>query len=219
MRPAHHVRPAPEHGKPQPDSTKFPLSFLGYVKTHTNQLINSFLQMFSADFGPDSDAAQSLRSFAIGGAGADESRLHVKIYDAFFERKRLRRSYQDQKEILAEIIAELKSHPADTSYDEAIKEHEIEQRAVEGVVRAINDENVFGFMSREGLLPNHAFPEEGAHLRVVLRRKVEDSDQESSRWERETQEYSRSASAAISNSRRATPSTPTAIITKSISST
>ena len=183
---------------PQPDSTKFPLSFLGYVKTHTNQLINSFLQMFSADFGPDSDAARSLRAFAIGGAGADESRLHVRVYDAFFERKRLRRSYQDQKEILAEIIAELKSHPADASYDEAIKEHEIEQRAVEGVVKAINDENVFGFMSREGLLPNYAFPEEGAHLRVVLRRKTEDSGQDSSRWERETQEYSRSASAAIS---------------------
>lgn len=182
----------------RPDSAKFPLSFLGYVKMHTNQLINSFLQMFSADFSSDSDAAQSLRSFAIGGAGADESKLHVRVYDAFFARKELRRFYQDQKELLVDIIAELKSHPADTSYDEAIKEHEIEQCAVEGVVKGINDENVFGFMSREGLLPNYAFPEEGAHLRVVLRRKAEDYGQESSKWERGTQEYSRSASAAIS---------------------
>lgn len=181
-----------------PDEAKFPFNLLGYVKTHTNQLVNSFLQMFSGDFSTDSEVALSLKAFAAGDAGSGESRLHVKIYDAFFARKKLREFYQDQKAVIDEVIRELKSHPADSSYEEQINEHEIEKRTIGNVIKSINSENVFGFMSREGLLPNYAFPEEGANLRVVLRRKKEDLEQDGSKWERETQEFSRSASAAIS---------------------
>lgn len=181
-----------------PDETKFPFNLLSYVKSHTNQLINSFLQMFSGDFSADSEVALSLKSFAAGDAGSGESRLHVKIYDAFFVRMKLRAFYQNQKGIIDEVVRELKLHPADSSYEERINEHEVEKRTIDNVIKSINSENVFGFMSREGLLPNYAFPEEGANLRVVLRRKKEDLDQNGSKWERETQEFSRSASAAIS---------------------
>ena len=183
--------------EPTRDESKFPFNFFIYVKARTNQLVNSFLQMFSGDFSSDSDVAQSLRLFASGGSGSETSRLHVRIYDAFYNRMRLREFYKDQKAVIGKIIEELKSHPQDSSFDEKIKDHEIEKRAIDNVIKSINNENVFGFLSREGLLPNYAFPEEGANLRVVLRRKSE-NEGEGARWERETQEFSRSAASAIS---------------------
>lgn len=182
----------------QHDTSKFPFNLLEYVKSHTNQLINSFLLLFAGDFAADSDVAFSLRSFALGGAESDESRLHVRVYDAFFARMALRKFYQEQKSILGEMIKELKTHPDDSSYEKQIKELEVEQRSIDNVIKDINNENTFGFMSREGLLPNYAFPEEGANLRVVLRRKSEDNAEIEGKWERETHEYSRAAGSAIS---------------------
>lgn len=191
-------KPLQNMASPEPDSTKFPLNLLEYTKSHTNQLINSFLQMFSGDFPASSEVAQNLKAFASGGVDASESRLHVRLFDAFYARMNLRSFYQSQKSDIDEVIQELKSHPQDSSYDREIKEHEVEKRAIDGVIKSINGENVFGFMSREGLLPNYAFPEEGANLRVVLRRKPEDLDQGETKWERETREYSRAAASAIS---------------------
>lgn len=191
-------KPLQNMASPEPDSAKFPLNLLDYVKSHTNQLINSFLQMFAEDFSVNSEVAQSLKSFVAGGADASESRLHVRLFDAFYSRMNLRSFYQNQKAVIDEVIEELKSHPQDSSYDKMIKDHEVERRAIDGVIKSINNENVFGFMSREGLLPNYAFPEEGANLRVVLRRRPEDLDQDDSKWERETREYSRAAASAIS---------------------
>lgn len=191
-------KPLQNMANSESDTSKFPFNLLKYVKAHTNQLINSFLQMFAGDFPANSEVAQSLKAFAAGGAGASESRLHVRLFDAFYTRMNLRSFYQGQKSVIDGVIKELKSHPQDSSYEKEIKEHEVEKRAIDAVIKSINDENVFGFMSREGLLPNYAFPEEGANLRVVLRRKSEDLDQGDSKWERETREYSRAAASAIS---------------------
>ncbi|MDO4483989.1 MAG: DUF1998 domain-containing protein [Clostridia bacterium] len=95
----------------------------------------------------------------------------------------------------------LKAMPKDSSFDEQMKELEQERKALSSVIRAMEEKNVFNFLSDEGLLPNYAFPEAGVSLKAILTRKKERvlaSDTDDDGYERVTYEYSRSSSSAIS---------------------
>lgn len=73
-----------------------------------------------------------------------------------------------------------------------------------GLVRVqqdIEEKNTFNFLSDEGLLPNYAFPEAGVILKAILTRSVKmeaAAPGEPRKIERISYEYSRGASAAIS---------------------
>ena len=201
-------------------SDLFPFNFLEYVKLNMGHLVDSFLSMFADDFAKDSDVAHEIEGFAKGSGAAssyggpkDASPMYVRFYDAFAARRHLRDFYQGEKKDVEQIIRDLEAKPKDSSFDKKIKEAKDEERVLQEVIKDINHEDVFGFLTRESLLPNYAFPEEGAHLRTVLRRPADESDAAEPptggttgatgpgrrRWVRTTKEYARGAGAALTD--------------------
>lgn len=195
-----HVRPcllAVAPGKE--DGSKFPYNFLSYVKANKRALLNTFLTMFRDDLADDEQTKEALRTFIMGGED-DPLSLPARLLEVFQDRRKLRESYQKQLEDLKKAIADLESKPADSSFETQLKERRYERRALIDVIKSIDNEDVYGLLSRESLLPNYAFPEDGVNLRTVVRRKEENTDgDDETRWERTTREYSRAAASAITD--------------------
>lgn len=184
------------------DASKFPFNFLNYVKANKRMLLNTFLNMFRDDLGDDEQTRESLRSFIMGSGTTDDFSdvpFYLHVLRVFEDRWKLRESYRGQRETLKNAIAELEGKPSDSSFEEQIKERRYELRAVIDVIKGIENEDVYGLLSREGLLPNYAFPEDGVNLRTVVRRRSEEDEGDGTRWERTTREYSRAAASAITD--------------------
>jgi DEAD/DEAH box helicase domain-containing protein len=185
------------------DSAKFPFNLLAYVQGNVSGLLRTFIQMF-----PELEDSEKsdLERYAKGSASSEkpeklENPMHLKILNAFESLKEQRDSLSKSVKQLRDMIKDLEGKTKDSSYDAEIKELKAERAALEGVVRSINNKNVWGFLSDEGLLPNYAFPESGVILKAVLKRREEPTDgaAEPPKKKSETMvyEYSRSASAAI----------------------
>lgn len=174
----------------------FPFNFLNYVERTLSRQLNSFVQMFVADI--DESTREELDTFARGN-GSENSPMYVKILDAFEDLKRQQDALRESVDALKAGIKELEAKPKDSSYEEEIKELESEEAALLTVLQGIGKKNIFNFLSDEGLLPNYAFPEAGIVLRAVLYRKEEEKAKAAKKkYQKMVYEYSRSASAAIS---------------------
>ncbi len=174
----------------------FPFNFLNYVQSTLSRQINSFKAMFGSSL--DESTCEELRTFARG-KGTEVSPMYIKIVDVFQALNKEKQSLEGSIKELSSMIKELKSKPEDSSYNEDIKELNIEKNALMNVKRELMKRNVFNFLSDEGLLPNYAFPEAGIILRAILYRSDE-VEQSNSRknWDKLVYNYSRSASSALS---------------------
>lgn len=175
----------------------FPFNFLNYVQNNLTHLINSFIQLFSQYL--DESARSELKLFAQGNK-LKESPMHMRILEAFQSLKKQKDSLSQSIKQLNGMVKELESKPKDSSYDSEIKELKAEQAALINVVKEINKKDIFNFLSDEGLLPNYAFPESGIVLKAILYRKDNEGedDKNNKTYKKSVYEYSRSASAAIS---------------------
>lgn len=126
--------------------------------------------------------------------------MHMRILEAFKALKKQKDSLSQSIKQLKDMVKELEAKPKDSSYDEEIKELKAEQAALINVVKEINKKDIFNFLSDEGLLPNYAFPESGIVLKAILYRKDDEAEepQTKKKYKKSVYEYSRSASAAIS---------------------
>ncbi len=179
------------------NTDKYPFNFLTYVQNNISGLLRTFIQMF-----PEltSSEQKDLEVYAKG-SGVKDSPMHMKIFEAFEALKKQRDALAMSIKQLKQLIKELESKPKDISYDEEIKELNVERTALANVVKSINNKDVYNFLSDEGLLPNYAFPESGIVLKAVLYRKEDTSEgtePSKKKYEKMVYEYSRSASAAIS---------------------
>lgn len=175
----------------------FPFSFLKYVRSHLTQLNNTFVQMFPGELTPDSIARIQAFSKGTNGNASIDGRIISTFCNLWEERESLRKDIEK----LRKAIDALKAKPKDSSFDEQMRDLENERKGLSSVINAINDKNIFNFLSDEGLLPNYAFPEAGVSLKAVLTRKKEHinaHDESDSDTESITYEYSRSSSSAIS---------------------
>lgn len=176
----------------------FPFNFLSYVQNNLTHLLNSFIQLFVQYL--DDTAKQELKEFAQGDR-LKKSPMHMSILEAFEAMKKQRDSLSASIKQLKDMVKDLESKPKDSSYDDEIKELKAEQAALINVLKELNKKDVFNFLSDEGLLPNYAFPEAGIILKAVLYRKDEADAGEGEtkkKYRKSVYEYSRSASAAIS---------------------
>ena len=184
------------------DAGKFPFNFLDYVKLNKRALLNTFLNMFQKDLGNDRQTKEELRRFMMGGSNSaafDDTPFYMRILQVFEDRRKLREHYGAQRDTLRKDIADLEAKPKDSSFDSQIKELKRELATVLDVIRSIDNEDVYGLLSRESLLPNYAFPEDGVSLRTIVRRKDEEGDGDEAHWVRTTHEYSRAAASAITD--------------------
>ena len=175
----------------------FPFNFLNYVQNNLSHLLNSFIQLFAQYL--DDTARNELKTFAQGDK-LKESPMHMRILEAFKALKKQKDSLSQSIKQLKDMVKELEAKPKDSSYDEEIKELKAEQAALINVVKEINKKDIFNFLSDEGLLPNYAFPESGIVLKAILYRKDDEAEepQTKKKYKKSVYEYSRSASAAIS---------------------
>lgn len=175
----------------------FPFNFLNYVQNNLSHLLNSFSQLFTQYL--DDTAKKELRIFAQGDK-LKESPMHMRILEAFKALKKQKDSLSKSIKQLNTMVKELEAKPKDSSYEAEIKELKAEQGALINVVKNINNKDVFNFLSDEGLLPNYAFPESGIVQKAILYRKDDgvDEQDEKKKFRKSVYEYSRSASAAIS---------------------
>ncbi len=79
-------------------------------------------------------------------------------------------------------IREIKNQPAALveQEQEAIDKLEREKSGFQELISALNEKNIFNFLTDEGILPNYAFPEAGVTLRSIILRK--NSNQKKFRW-------------------------------------
>ncbi len=175
----------------------FPFNFLNYVQNNLSHLLNSFVELFAQYL--DETTRNELRTFAQGDK-LKESPMHIRILEAFIALKKQRDSLSQSIKLLKEMVKELEAKPKDSSYDEEIKELKAEQAALINVVYEINKKDIFNFLSDEGRLPNYAFPESGIVLKAILYRKDDEAEepQTKNKYKKSVYEYSRAASAAIS---------------------
>lgn len=176
----------------------FPFNFLSYVQNNLTHLLNSFIQLFVQYL--DDTAKQELKEFAQGDR-LKKSPMHMSLLEAFEAMKKQRDSLSASIKQLKDMVKDLESKPKDSSYEDEIKELKAEQAALINVLKELNKKDVFNFLSDEGLLPNYAFPEAGIILKAVLYRKDEADAGEGEtkkKYRKSVYEYSRSASAAIS---------------------
>ncbi len=176
----------------------FPFNFLSYVQNNLTRLLNSFLQLFVQYL--DDTSRNELREFAQG-SGLEQSPMHMRILEAFESTKMQADALRASIKQLKDMVKELESKPTDSSYEDEIKELKAEEAALINVLKELKKKDVFNFLSDEGLLPNYAFPEAGIILKAVLYRKDETNTPTANRnrrYSKSVYEYSRSASAAIS---------------------
>ena len=181
---------------------KFPLNFLDYLRSRIGGILDDFLRMF-----PELDPGErdELAGFAAG-AGPAESPMLARLMAAFQSQKDQRFALRESLKRLAAKIRELEAKPADSSFEDKIRELKSERGALGNLVKNINAKNLFNFLTEEGLLPNYAFPEQGVTLKAVISRnyRIEadgaENDAQNNSWktERFVQEYNRPAFAAIS---------------------
>ena len=176
----------------------FPFNFLLFVQSNLSSLIRTFILMFSQSKDSlDKETIEELERF-VKGDGINDSPMHLKILEAFESLKLQKEAIQNNIKQLRDLIKEIESRPADSSYEEEIKDLKGELYGLLNVVKNINNKNIFNFMSDEGLLPNYAFPEAGIILKAILFRKEEDLDDEKKKYEKMIFEYNRSVSSALS---------------------
>jgi DEAD/DEAH box helicase domain-containing protein len=177
---------------------RYPFNFLSYVQGNSSMLLRTFIQMFPE---LDDNEKADLMNYARG-AGVTDSPMHVKVLESFNSLKKQKDALSQSIKQLRKLIKDLERKPKDSSYDEEIKELKSERSALVSVSRSIDHKDVFNFLSDEGLLPNYAFPESGIILKAVLYRKEDNTEGEEDlpkkKYEKRVYEYSRSASAAIS---------------------
>ena len=178
----------------------FPFNFLAYIKSNLSRLDRMFEQLFDKEELSD-DSRQRIRDFAKG-TGDDKESLRYKILYAFKELYAQRESLRKDIKKLKKAIDDLAQKPKDASFDEEMKELNMERLGLIRVIAEMEEKNTFNFLSDEGLLPNYAFPEAGVILKAIMTRRVavqEDADDSRKYgFERYTYEFNRSAASAIS---------------------
>lgn len=176
----------------KPDT--FPYNLLRFVENHRTPMLKDFFSLFGEQLVTDSK--QYLDEFASG-KRSEEGSVGYRIIQSFNrllkEREALRVRVQ---KLTAEIRKREKAKARDKDHEEELDEMNREKAALNGMIRAINEKDVFNFFTDEGLLPNYAFPEAGVLLRsIIYRKKAKPSN--GSSYETKVFEYERASGAAI----------------------
>ena len=183
------------------DVQGFPYPFFDHVAENGDDLLARFFSAFEsrpdANDGLDEASRQYLRKF-LHGADPEDS-LRLRILKRLEEVARDRQSLRNDADTLGRRVRALERGPSDEETKARIKNLADERRALQGLLKTINERETFGFLTDEGLLPNYAFPEQGVTLKSVIftRRQAEESESESEDSDTIVYDYLRPAAAAL----------------------
>jgi len=181
------------------DIKRFPYTLIEFTEKYRDELWDGFSQLLSSQV--DDKTREKLKLYLTGGGDTDESSLGhyilTNLKNIVDDRKRLTRQITSlQKEVKKQ-----EALPTDEVVTEQIKELVAELVGLRRIKAELNRKATFNYFTDEGLLPNYAFPEEGATLQsVIYRRLYKENAAEGAKAEYETKlfEYTRPAKAALS---------------------
>ena len=179
----------------------FPYPFFDFVAESGDDLLARFFRAFEshpdANDGLDAASRQYLRKF-LHGADPEDS-LRLRILKRLGEVAKDRQSQRNDADTLRRRIGALERGPPDEETKVRIKSLADERRALQGLLKTINERETFGFLTDEGLLPNYAFPEQGVTLKSVIfrRRQAEEGESEAEDGDAIVYDYLRPAAAAL----------------------
>ena len=179
----------------------FPYPFFDYVAENGDDLLARFFNAFEsrpdANDGLDEASREYLREF-LHGADPEDS-LRLRILKRLEEVASDRRSLRNDADTLGRRVRELEQGPPDEETNVRIKSLADERRALQGLLKTINERETFGFLTDEGLLPNYAFPEQGVTLKSVIfmRRQAAEGESEAEESDTIVYDYLRPPAAAL----------------------
>lgn len=174
--------------------SKFPYTLLDFIKTNRDELWDGFEAILPKDekvMPPES--LKRVKNFLLDSSENEleptiELRVLSRLKELVTERQRL----DDQKTKLTREKERLENLPQDEATEKLINELAQEISGTSQLRYQINKRDTLNFFTDEGMLPNYAFPEEGATLQSVIYRRV------NNQFETNTYEYVRPAQAALS---------------------
>lgn len=177
----------------------FPYTLIEFIDKYRDELWDGFSSLLSAQVNEQN--REKLKLYLLGGGDNDESSLGyfllTNIKNMVDERTRLTK----QIDALQKEVKKQEALPTDEQVDETLKQLISELAGLRRLKADLNKKVTFNYFTDEGLLPNYAFPEEGATLQSVIYRRADKGDAtEGAKAEFETKlfEYTRPARAAIS---------------------
>ncbi|MCJ2119989.1 DEAD/DEAH box helicase [Methylobacterium sp. J-001] len=177
------------------DRASFPLSWFEYLagSGKAEALFDGFCGLFPR-IRDDSETAETLRAFAVGGEDAGLTHLVASEYvDAGKEIASVLKRVNDCGNLIKRLGAMV---PPPLDVDQQVDALKAERSALRRIKQGIEQGDNLGFLTDRGILPNYAFPEQGVTLKSVLYRSEPSDDANN---EPAVTEYMRPAAAALSD--------------------
>jgi DEAD/DEAH box helicase domain-containing protein len=178
----------------------FPWSFLRYCDLRRTELEDGFLRMFGEEIKPYT--AEKILEFSRG-EGEQMHGLQAALLDSFRQTNEELKGLRRRIRTLGDRVRDMQNNPAKPqNYEEELEQSKQERDGLMRMARELSDQDVLGYLTEEGILPNYAFPEAGVTLKsVIIRQKQKAAPGESEsgeKYEVRYEKYPRPASAAIS---------------------
>jgi len=176
---------------------RFPYTLLNFIEHNMQEVWEGFVRHVATELSDEDQ--ELLRQYLFGGPQHSEDHLRLYVLNRL-------RVVADERQRMADTIKELdkqleklRKQPQDEHTQAEIVELEREAAGYRGMRIRMNKRETLNFFTDEGLLPNYAFPEEGATLHSMIFRS--DKAVAASGAEREfikrEYEYQRPAQAAL----------------------
>src|SRR5690554_5683550 len=176
---------------------RFPYTLLAFMKQNMQEIWDGFAGHVATELGGDD--LELLRQYLFGGPQHIDDRLELYLLGRLKlvadERSRMATTIKE----LDRQLEKLRQRPQDEHTQAEIAELEREVAGYRSLRIRLNKRETLNFFTDEGLLPNYAFPEEGATLHSVIFRSEKLTAGEGAEREfiKREYEYQRPAQAAL----------------------
>jgi len=175
---------------------RFPYTLLRFLKHNMQEIWDGFSSHVATELSGED--LELLRQYLFGGPQFDEDRLELYLVSRL-------KLVADERNLMATTIKnldkqleKLRKLPQDEHTQAEILELEREAAGYRGMRIRLNKRETLNFFTDEGLLPNYAFPEEGATLHsVIFRSEKGGGDGADHEFVKREYEYQRPAQAAL----------------------
>ena len=171
----------------------FPLNLLSYIFDHREELLTGFIGLFPGEI--DEATKLRLKAFLFGDAGTED--LRYRIAERLEEITQEIDSLGKKARKLTERIRVNQTKPRDQETEDALRELQMEKKAIQNIVVQLKDKDTLNFFTDEGLLPNYAFPEAGVTLRSIIWRRREKVVEGENKYDTVIYDYERGAGTAM----------------------
>jgi DEAD/DEAH box helicase domain-containing protein len=176
---------------------RFPYTLLNFLKHNMQEIWDGFSNHVATELSGED--LELLRQYLFGGPHYDDNHLRLYLLNRLQlvaeERARMASTIKD----LDKQLEKLRKQPQDEHTQAEIAELEREAAGYRGMRIRMNKRETLNFFTDEGLLPNYAFPEEGATLHSIIFRSDNAAGADGAEREfiKREYEYQRPAQAAL----------------------